>query len=167
MTTILNVAAMDPTRYKPVKIDSPARCSHCQKKIRGDGLLVINRTLVTKMHHSCFQKAVLEGLIIKKYKFIASVYPDGFPIRYQNDKSGKLPALVKKLLRFDTIDGEEFEMIKEYLVYHIQAPCWASQSTGAPYLALLKSKILKASNELEVHEYMKAAIQHGINIFQV
>jgi hypothetical protein len=60
----------------------------------------------------------------------------GMPLRWQDDATGELPNSIMKYLTWASEpgkpapEGEEIDLIREYLVYHIKAPCWRNVQAG-------------------------------------
>jgi hypothetical protein len=99
---------------------------------------------------------------------------NGVPVHWHDDRTGELPAAVMHYLAWATGDredcpqGEAFELLREYMVYHSKAPCWLEVAAGhgpemAKDIRLLVEKAEGILNLADVGKYLEACLDVGID----
>lgn len=90
-------------------------------------------------------------------------YPQGFPLYWGNEESGRLKEIMLLFLEHEPLDAHQLGLLKEYLVYHIYAPCWASSGGPSVYLENLKDQVTSALSVQDLYEYLEEAAKHCID----
>lgn len=94
--------------------------------------------------------------------------PNGGPLRWQDDTTRELPRAVRAYLNHGIDDGpapelEQLQLVVDYLIHFIHAPCWRADSTGG--LARLQREV--AAGEVltseEIHAWIDRCREFGID----
>ena len=84
----------------------------------------------------------------------------GMPLRWQDDATGELPSAIMKYVNWAATpcnpspEGEEIDLIREYMIYHAKAPCWRDVKAGQdPGMAKeIETLISKAEQILDLDD---------------
>lgn len=96
--------------------------------------------------------------------------PGGGPLRWQDDTTGVLPKAVWAFLnegRAQTAcTPEQAELVRDYMEYYINAPCWQLGESGEAYhsdFTALRERIKSLKTTKEMSEWMGSAMSLGID----
>ncbi len=102
-------------------------------------------------------------------------YPDGFPLHFQNESwigrnRDMLLIALKNYYNFYT--GEEPEpskideqVLTDYLVYYINAPCWKANPYGIGGLDNLIKRADNLKTNEDVHDFIGECLEFGLDPF--
>lgn len=99
---------------------------------------------------------------------------EGLPLRWQDDQTGDLKNAVMHYLawgagkRQDPPGDEAFEILREYVIYHIKAPCWRDVQAGQdPGMARDIERLIEKAEEIltleDVAEHMNKCLELGLD----
>lgn len=99
--------------------------------------------------------------------------PMGLPLNWRDDVTGELPAAVMRYYGFKVgeaaePDQKQIELIRDYLVYYIEAPCWLAKLVeGEPgelaALAELRKQAREISSAEDIHRFIWACLDVGMD----
>ncbi len=100
--------------------------------------------------------------------FYRPMFPGGprGPLRWQDDVTGVLPKAV--LAFFDqTVNPEQFSLVREYGEYYINAPCWDWNphltEEGKEELAQVRNRIKTVATSQELLDWVYMCLDLGID----
>lgn len=86
------------------------------------------------------------------------VEPLGTPLYWMNDETGTMQAAMKPFLEGQPLSNEQFQLLKEYLTYVIDAPCWRAPD---PILPELRAQIRAATTAQDIHAWLDACLERA------
>lgn len=91
---------------------------------------------------------------------IPKVYlpPYGTPLYWMNDQSGTMQAAMKPFLEGKPLTDEQFHLLKEYLTYVIDAPCWKGPGQILP---ALRQQIRKAQDRQDIQVFLDDCLREA------
>jgi hypothetical protein len=103
----------------------------------------------------------------------ARLYPEGMPVNWRAEPSGKMQASVtayyKAVLGEGTITPEQIERIARFCNYFIHAPCWDFVCEGADSmvadLAELRQRAPTLASIESVRRWLQEALDIGLDPF--
>jgi hypothetical protein len=91
------------------------------------------------------------------------------PLRWQDDMSGELSAAMLAFFEGKGLTSEQFNLVREYGEYYINAPCWDWNphltEEGKEELAQLRSYIKRAGTRGELNIWIAMCLDIGIDPF--
>lgn len=94
------------------------------------------------------------------------VPPLSTPLRWQDEQNGILPKAVMAYFdhRMDSskpFQGVQFALVREYLRYYINAPCW--QQTEEGQIDALRASVAQIKTPEEMHAWIMKCFEVGID----
>lgn len=94
--------------------------------------------------------------------------PMGLPLNWRDDVSGELPAAVVRYYGFKVGEAAEpepgqIELIRDYLIHYIEAPCWDEVGGGWNELADLRRRAKQISSVEDIHRFIFACLDVGMD----
>ena len=101
-----------------------------------------------------------------RYVFPPYRPPLGLPVAWQDDVSGTLPQVVMAYFahgsgRGTALADDELVLLRGYLEYFINAPCW--RDSGAGEITQLRTRIAQVRTEEEIDAWVEACLEIGID----
>jgi len=95
-----------------------------------------------------------------------TAYPDGGPLRWQDEQSGDLPAAVSAyfncLIDYEKVPTEsQITLLTWYCRYYINAPCWSP----GPYLRKLRHQAAEIKSLRDIVKFCEEAAEWGLDPF--
>lgn len=147
-------AANDSREFKNKKIEVISFL-----EVKRDELCIADRCGIcgsTELRYSTRQ--VTQDTVLNLY-----LPPNGTPLFWMNEQSGKLARAVRRFLDSRLGDAEkpdedDLKLLVNYLSYYIHAPCWRGEG-----LPTLRERVNKLSTENEISEWIRDALQAGFD----
>lgn len=94
------------------------------------------------------------------------VPPLNTPVHWRNDQSGILPAAVMALHAHGLdatkpFQGKQFALVRDYLRYYIQAPCWQDDEDGD--IARLRASVQGLKTPEDMSKWIMRCLDVGID----
>ena len=87
--------------------------------------------------------------------------PYNTPLNWQNEQSGVLREAVKAFFDVKTpFQGKQFALVRDYLRYYIEAPCWQSEGNK---IAELRESVAGLKTPEEMREWIMKCLELGID----
>lgn len=95
------------------------------------------------------------------------VQPYNTPLNWQNEQSGNLAEAVKAYFAHMTgedtrFQGMQFALVRDYLRYYINAPCWQSEGNE---IDELRKSVTGLKTPEEMREWIMKCVHLGIDPF--
>lgn len=92
--------------------------------------------------------------------------PLGLPMRWQDDVTGRLPRAMKAYLENRVneavLSQEDFNHVRSYMEYLINAPCWRQCENGRP-LDRARRRIKRVQTPAELARWIHSLLSIGID----
>jgi hypothetical protein len=102
------------------------------------------------------------------YRLLATAYrlPFGLPLRWQDEQSGELSRAIEAYLdnriSGETVTDAQITLVRDYIVYYIDAPCW-NQEEFVDELRGLRSSARELDSATEISEWIGKAMDIGLD----
>jgi hypothetical protein len=101
------------------------------------------------------------------------MYQDfGGPLRWQDEQSGQLIAAVHAYFRvsgYPPITHAQFELVRDYAEYYINAPCWDSNpyndDASRKHLEELRQQVKDCKTDAQLESWLLLCLEVGLDPF--
>jgi len=99
---------------------------------------------------------------------IPAFYPQGLPLYWRDEESGQLAkavnAYLDNRLHGTTVTDEQIELVRDYLVHYIDAPCWDSDDPEMQAdLQTLRLSARELDSATEISEWIFKGLDLGLD----
>lgn len=91
--------------------------------------------------------------------------PLGLPLRWQDEQSGVLPNAIKAFFKNEA-NEEQISLVKAWLKYYIDAPCWiknATEDETRTAMATLRETVEALKEANEILDWIYKCLELGID----
>ena len=91
----------------------------------------------------------------------------GLPLRWQDERSGMLPAAVKAFInaqvegRYAEVTAEQLGLVREWIEYYVNAPCWEQGDTDK--LDRLRKEVQGLKSMVEINKFIFKCMEIGLD----